>query len=613
MERKIIISDFSGAIATTSEKKDIANSARFVKGMNPYEDPAYITLSRKATKVSGSTVVTLPHWAEDGSPWDTNRYFYDSGGKIYRETSGGTWSALRTVSGGAGEGLLVFDNYLYYPLAVELGRYGPLDGTPAFQDAFSGWWISTQLQDTGGGTGSTDYVPPTSISEAATARQSFTGTYDPIKSIVIDVDVVGTGDWTVTLHDAANNSIGAKTIVNASMSVADITFTFASPLRIETGETYHFHVTSTVADGGVDTNVNTDLEGAEYTINYGTLIDATFHPGIEHLNLAVFGNERYLAVFDQATYKPNKVVFPAGFVVRSLAKTDEFVVAECYKGASVQSAEEARRYYWDGISPTFNFYNDIKVGPCHALSTKGKELIGVYGHRGAIYKGDDMNQISSEVPKLARGKYVEVYPGAITEFEGRTLVGYAKATDDNTAFEKGIYVQGKEDIKLPEVLNMSHVISTGTTQGTNTEIGLVKVLGTDIYIGWRDGTSTYGVDKIALGDLHLTSGAVWESLIFDGGDPDKYMQAIKVEITFESLPSAATVTPKYKLDRASSFTTGTAANTAGDTEADVYINTLCKESEFGFNLASASTSFARFPKITSVKFIYDDLADEGED
>lgn len=609
MERKIVISDFSGAIASTSEKKDIPNSARFVKGMNPFEDPAFITLSRKATKVSGTTVVTLPHWAQDGSPWSTDRYFYDSGGKIYKETSASSWSVLRTVSGGGGEGFLVFDNYLYYPQATELGRYGPLDGTPAFQDSFSGWWIATQLQDTRGGTGAADYVPPTAIDETATHRQTFVGNKDPIVSITIDVDVVGSGDWTVTVHDAANNSIGAKTIVNASVSVADITFTFASPLRIETGETYHFHVTSTVADGGVDTDVATDLEGAEYTIQYGTLIDATFHPGVEHLNLSVFGNERYLATFDQATYSPNKIVFPAGFEVRALAKQDEFVVAECFKGASVQSAEEARRYYWDGISPTFNFYNDVKVGPCHALSTNGKELIGVYGHKGAIYKGDDFRQVSSKVPKLARGKYVEVYPGAITEFENRTLVGYAQATDDNSALEKGIYEHGREDNKLPEVLNMSYLISTGTTQGSTTEIGLVKVLGTDIYIGSRDGASTYQVDKIALGDGALASGAVWESLIFDAGDPEKYMQAVKVEIVFEALTTGQSVTPKYKLDRTSSFTNGTAASTVGDTRVDVFINTLCKEAEFGWGLASSSNTF---PKITSIKFVYDDLLEEGE-
>lgn len=611
-ESQITTIDFSGGIATISEKKDKENSALFTKGLNIFEDPAYLTLAQKTTKVSGSTVTDLIHWAEDGSPYDTNRYFYSSGGKIYRETSGDVWSSLRTVSGGGGEGLLVFDNYLYYPQPTEMGRYGPLNGTPAFQDSFSGWWIATQLQDTGGGTGSTDYVPPTSISEVATARQTFTTSKDPIKSITIDVDVTGTGDWTVTVHDAANNAIGAKTIVNGSMSVADITFTFATPLQNEIGEDYHFHVTSTVADGGVDTNVNTDLEGAEYTIQYSTLATATFHPMVEFLNGFAFGNGHYIGYFDNATYSPNKVVLPPGFEVRAMTKIQEFVIAECYRGASFSESEEQRRYFWDGISPTFNFFVDITVGVPHAVHNSKNSLIAVYGNDGSVYKGGDTTEavIGKEVdsvPKLTRGKKVQVYPGAITEHNGRTLIGYSALTDDGTNLEQGVYEIGKQSESLPLVLNFPHQISTGTTKATTVKIGCVKSFGDDLYIGWRD-DSTYGVDKINIADGANAAGS-WESRIFDGGDPNKYIQAIKVEIEFEALTTGQSVTPKYKLDRASSFTTGTAASTVGDTTVSLYINTLCKEAEWGFNLASTSNTFI---KIKSINFVADTLETEAK-
>ncbi|KKL16472.1 hypothetical protein LCGC14_2495230, partial [marine sediment metagenome] len=354
-EQKVIISDFSGAVATTSEKKDIANSARFVKGMNPFEDPAYITLSRKATKKSSTTVATLPHWMEDGSPSNTDRYVYDSGGKIYTVNSSDAFTLSRTVSGGGGEGLGIYSNRLLYAQATELGSYFPLDSSPSFVDDFASWWIASQLTITGGGTGSTDYSTTTAINEGATHRQTFTATYDPVKNIIIDVDVVGSGDWTVTLHNTNNDSLGTKTIVNGSMSTGDVTFTLASVGRTKPGESYHFHVTTTVADGGVDTNVNSDLEGAEFTATYGTLLDATFHPIVSHLNLSVIGNLNYLATFDDATYNPNKIQFPKGFEVRAMAKTDEFVVAEAFKGSTLREAEAAKRFYWDGISPTFNY------------------------------------------------------------------------------------------------------------------------------------------------------------------------------------------------------------------------------------------------------------------
>ena len=158
-------------------------------------------------------------------------------------------------------------------------------------------------------------------------------------------------------------------------------------------------------------------------------------------------------------------------------------------------------------------------------------------------------------------------------------------------------------------MNYPYIISTGTTQGTTLKIGSVKAFGTDLYIGWRDDTS-YGVDKVEDDDAATAETGSWESRIFDNGDPESYMQAIKVEVKFEALVSGQSVTPKYKLDRVASFTNGTAASTVGDTEVEVYINTICKEAEWGFNLASSAGTF---PKITSVNFVYDDLDSDDED
>jgi hypothetical protein len=329
---------------------------------------------------------------------------------------------------------------------------------------------------------------------------------------------------------------------------------------------------------------------------------------VTHLNKLVIGNERYLATFDGATYDPNVIELPAGFYIRALAKTKEFVVAETYKGSNLRESEAAKRFYWAGYSPKHDDSTDITIGACNALSTINNQLVGIYGHKGALYVNDNLDQIYNEVPKLTRGTYVEVYPGAISEYEGRALIGYAGVTDDTTGFEQGVYEFGKQDSKLPAVLNFPYIISTGNTQATNQKIGLVKVFGKDIYIGWRDDTS-YGLDKIALGDGALASGAVWESLIFDNGSPDNEMEALFIKINFVALTTGQSVTPKYKLNRATSFTAGTAASTVGDTEVRLDINTRCNEAEWGFNLASSSNTF---PKITSVKFVYNDFREEGE-
>jgi hypothetical protein len=610
-KKTLTIKNWSGSIGTAGEKQDVANSFRYLRNLNPFEDTSYITLSKAPSKVSGSTpghtstVDGLVYWIQDGSPWSTSRYFYDDGGQIYQETSGGTWTTLRTVSGGAGEGFKVFDDYLYYALGAELGRYGKLSGTPTFSDSFLSDG-TTDLDQSSTGTGQADYVPPTSIAETAAARNTVTPTHDPMKDIVINVDVVGSGDWTVTIHDSGNVSIGSKTIANASMATGDVKFTFATPLRVIIGNAYHYHVTSTVADGGVDTGVATDLEGSYFLEHYGILIDSDWHPMVEFLNFLVIGNDRYLAKWDQATYEPNYITFAPGFICRTIAKFNEFIVAGCYRGGSVRESEEARLYFWDGIESTFNYFVDCKVGAANALLNHENSLIGVYGNDGSMYVGTEpFTDIVDKMTTLARGKYLEVYPGAVTTFGGSALIGVAGATDDAT-LNQGVYEYGHQQTQLPLSFNYPYLISTGTYVGTSTKIGCVQGIGTDLYYSWRDDTS-YGVDKIALGANSAASGTL-ETLIFDSGDPERQLLPHNIKMTFEGLAAGQSVTPKYKLDRAASWTDGTAITTADTTELTEPIYTRCQEIEFGFTLASSGGTF---PKVTALNLDYDTLEKEG--
>lgn len=609
MIQSLSVRDFSGGIATTSQKKDIPFSARWMKNLNPFEDPSYITLSKAPTKISDTIVTNLCFWMEDGSPFITHRYAYDLGGKIYQITSSDAVTAIRTVSGATGEGLKVFDDYLYYMLPTDIGRYGKLSGTPAFDDSLTSWWDAalSDIQATGGGTGQT-YATETSISESSTKKQSFTATHDPVKSIVIDINDTGDDpDWTITVHDEENNVIGTKTIAFASITTGDNTFTFASQLRTIIGNDYHFHVTTSTTTGApkVTTSAASDLEGAEYTVNYGVLIDAEFHPSVVVEDKLIIGNKDYLAVFDQATYDPNKILLERGFEVRSIDKTDEFVVVTAFKGASVDEAEESRIFYWDTIQLSWNFFTDsTSVGAGNAITNSGNKLRGIFGNQGALYEGDrPFVKSISKTPKLTRGKKVNVYPSAIAHHNGITLVGVG-TTDDGTGLEQGIYAYGAQDGKLQDVLVLLHTISTGTTQGTTVKIGFVKVIGDEIFYSWRDGAS-YGIDKIGIDALAATSG-VYESLIFDAEKVIKDKLALNLDATCETLASGETLATKQKINRTANFTAGTAA-TSGTSKAELGIYNRFKEIELGFTLTSSNGTF---PKVTELLFLFNDLSEE---
>lgn len=126
--------------------------------------------------------------------------------------------------------------------------------------------------------GTDTYTVPVSITESASTRCDFI----PEKiayNETIDVYIVnkGTGDWTMTIHDSSNNLVqmcdhedfssktntGIATLTNAQITNgAWNTFTvqWDNP---QTDVTYHFHLTSTVADGTVRV-----LSGHSGDLNY---------------------------------------------------------------------------------------------------------------------------------------------------------------------------------------------------------------------------------------------------------------------------------------------------------------------------------------------------------
>lgn len=603
--QQITIKSFEGGISNY-DKRGPAGSFRFARNLDIYQDSNYLTPTPKAIKVSSTTVTNLPLWGVDGSPYDTNRYFYDLGGNLYKCTSSDVFSNIRTVSGSQGQGLGILDDYLYYAGSKTLGRYGRLTGTPAFSDNFLADG-TTDLDQSQALTGNT-YTTPTSISETATNRQSFTPNHDPVSYIQIYVTAKGTGNWTLTLHDAANNNLGAVTIANASLTNGALnSFTFTTPPRVVIGNEYHFHVTSTVADGTLRTGTASDLETSTYNEFFGILIDSTYHPILSLLNGIVIGNDNYLAFWDQANYNPNQVQLEYGYVVRTIARVNEFIIAGAWKGDSEGSVEDARLYFWDGVAPTFNYSVPVSMGLPNALSNTDNRLIGVYGEQGDVFMNSDPFTLVHKTPNLTQRKTLEIAPGAITPFQARTAIGYSFSNTDSAGLQNGVYVWGNETDDFPECFSFPYTISTGEVQATNLKVGMVMGVGDDLYIGWRSG-STYGVDKVSKGNDPNTSGEFY-SLIFDNEQPQKPKYADMLVVEFNALVSGETITPKYAVDGdaySNTFTLGTTQSTVGATKAIFSIGKRFNDISIGFNWTTGTTFF----KVTSVYLMLDDLDSE---
>lgn len=110
------------------------------------------------------------------------------------------------------------------------------------------------------------YALATTIAETATHRQTYTPTKKYTTRIGVWVVAKGTGNRTLTVHDASNVVIAQDTISNAG--VTNGAFNYFSVRNIRSTGALHFHVTSSVADGTVKANTASDLETCSFIQNY---------------------------------------------------------------------------------------------------------------------------------------------------------------------------------------------------------------------------------------------------------------------------------------------------------------------------------------------------------
>ena len=473
--KTLSVSTFSGGLADDN-KLGIKGSFYFGEHLNIYDHTSQLTILPKSAKVSSTVVLGLIKWIVDGRPFIDARFAYDDGGRIYKEDSNGDWSLLQTTSSSHGQGLEVFDNYLYYVQDTQVGRYGPLDGSAAFDD-----------------------------------------------------------DWQTGLNDTS--SIG-------------------------------------------------------------------FAPVKAFLTGVVIGHGDQLAYWDGSVFSATTLQFLSNANVRALETLDEFLVIGTFRGTDITDNQDGFLYYWDGASTSFNYFSQVKEGGVAALTTSKGRIFSILGSSGSLFMNYQPFNLVQQLPNVTVNDYVDIYPGAISNYHNRVFIG-AAANTNSTSFKHGLYEWGSKGDRYQEVLNYSHTISTGSTTGTTVKIGAVAGFGDDLYFSWRDG-STYGVDKVNRANDPYAS-AQWESLIF--GQVYRDNKATAVKVTHLPLVNGESIEVGYKINRAASYTT-TTNSTVGDTETRLPMpvgSDKYREIQLECTLAtSGSTS----PTVTSISMEFDDLADD---
>ena len=392
--------------------------------------------------------------------------------------------------------------------------------------------------------------------------------------------------------------------------------------------TYHFHITHSNGTASTIGTANpNDLSGARFEEYVNRLILPTngFHPIIEFLQYYLIGNERYVTAWEPISQSSpsnvewvrHRLTFPPGYSVTSFARWDEYVVIACEKRSTSATNEyqEGKLFIWDGTSVSYNRIIDVPEGSPYGAFSQGNIVYYFANGKWWAWSGGNPVPIfqmpNTDFEFTNSNTYMVNYPYSIA-VRNSVLLGAFPSETNSTNIEHGVYSYGKRNKNYEPSFGFSYSMSTGSrlnTGSNNLRIGMIKSFGDKLFISWRDDSQIvgqrYGVDKVDPNSPPF-SNATWESLLIDNGRPDKTKMAVSLRIDFKTLPTGATVTPKYKIDRGS-YVSGTTA-VAGSTFALLPINKRYKELQIAIDVVATTTT----PEIIGATVIWESLKSEAD-
>lgn len=639
----LIINSFVGGLST-DKKTGIAHSFAYSRSVDFRAKPSQFTLLPKPRQEDDGVVEDLIL----NAVMDNNGNIFSIGqdGYFYKRDTSGNWTLIGNVpSSTFGLVYRPDQDAIFITGETTVSSYTPLSSTPVLQPNFYNISLSTYNDSDFAGfnvssyqdTGNTSTAIGTAVVEGDTTSRFFQTDIMPLNSIAVRVKDRGTGDWTLTLHDGLNTVLGTATVTNANLVNGEFNkFVFSAPVNVQVApaaQTYHIHVTSTVADGSVwSTNIN-DLSSCDLQVWADRLIDTRngMHPATTFQQYMCIGNGQYLSVVEllgspeptNDEWQRHKLTFPPGYEVCGLAVFNEYLAIACEK-----AGQEGCIFFWDGLASTYNYFTLVPEGSPYAIH-QYKNVLYYYAG-GAWYAIGSVGSQPQKIRAMPGGENsysvsnnnTKIYPYAATVRNGVQLMAYPSVTTNET-IEYGVYSWGQVDQTMPLSFGYSYVLSTGSLNysvSNGLAIGMVQNFGDTLLISWKD-TGLCGVDVVDSNSPPASYGVV-ESLISDAGYVAKYKQAHYIEATYLPPPDGVEFKLKYSIDRgdwqySEPFTADTlyfdqegyARLPIGNAGFEIDQQARYHEFQLGIEVTCDET-VTESPVVTSLSLVYDNLIDE---
>lgn len=620
----------------------------YARHLDVRKKPSRFSVLPGMAKTSGGVVTDL---VQDMTQIPNgNRYAIGDSGNVYLVNTSGVWSKIGNLGQAGGGGILYRSDSdcVYITGQTKVARIKTASTVPTLDVNFFANGISQATTCTMTG-GTQIYQLPAAIIETSINERAFISDIEPLYQIGVKVVTKGAGDWTMTIHDDANNLLGTSTVTNANLVEGAINYFVFTPIRLVVsvnnftstssgGRTYHFHLTSNSAvafDSKAQTSTDESLADADMQLYANALVQSNngLHPIYQFSQLTCIGNEKYLATYaplqDQPTtadFLRHQLQFPSGYETNGIAQLELYaaITAEQRSTNTTQNFQSGKLFLWDGSATTYNRFFDIPEGSPESIFSHKNILHMIAG--GAYYQSTGGQPIKMRTIRNTDTEYSNIadsthsYPHMMTVRQGILLIAYPSFTT-NQKLEHVIYGYGSINSQFPASWTTSYSPSTGTilnNGSNNLKIGMIKNFGDTLYMSWRDDSVTpnnYGVDLINNSSTPAPDFQI-QLLHLDNNQPYKQKLAKKALCIFEPLPSDGSVSMRmwYRIDNESTKHYSTDDGTPYVTSGNVVQINIPKEYidlQIGLEGTIASTGTVT-PQCRGVYVLYDLQPDRSE-
>jgi hypothetical protein len=326
------------------------------------------------------------------------------------------------------------------------------------------------------------------------------------------------------------------------------------------------YITTTLAD---DNNWAADAQ--EDFATFG-VTNASYHPMID-LNLVLYiGDGNQVAQVDATTFSANALDIKTPLKIKSLGKMGTDLLVGTYIADTVSECEIIR---WNTWSVSFTNSDIIPEIGINAFLPADNFVLVQAGNKGNIYfyNGENLELYSKIPGEYSSTAYGSVYPSSVANREGQILFGFSNGSGNPA--DQLVYRIARHDRNYPYIMDQPYPISersSGNFVLSSIEIGGVLVVGSDLYVAWKN-SSSYGIDKIDASNK--LNGAYIETRVMSL-NREAFSNFSKGVVSYALLPASTDI--DLYLDR-NYAGYGDALNTVPDTDRNI-IETKDEQRDF---------------------------------